>query len=49
MKHDNSGGALVMGVLICAGLGLLGWLVADGLAKFRSHERTVVVKGLAEK
>ena len=49
MKHDNSGGALVLGVLICAGLGLLGWQVADGLAKFRSHERTVVVKGLAEK
>jgi hypothetical protein len=49
MNRDHSSGALVLGVFICIGLGLLGWLVSDGLAKFRSHERTVVVKGLAEK
>lgn len=39
----------VLGAFICAGLALLGWLVADGVTRFRVLNRTVEVKGLSER
>jgi uncharacterized protein len=38
----------VLGAFVCAGLVLLGYLLADGVARFRALDRTVEVKGLAE-
>jgi hypothetical protein len=41
--------ATILGVLLAAGLGLLGYQLADGLLRFKAAERVVSVKGLAER
>ena len=41
--------AMVLAVGIVAGLGLLGWLLGGSLVRFKQFERTVTVKGLAER
>ncbi|MCB1786728.1 MAG: SIMPL domain-containing protein [Gammaproteobacteria bacterium] len=52
MREQSSQGpaaAMVLGVLLAVGLALLGYQLADGLMRFRATERTVTVKGLAER
>lgn len=41
--------ALILGGLLAAGLAFLGLTLADGLLRFKQTERTVQVKGLAER
>ncbi|MFW6093957.1 MAG: SIMPL domain-containing protein [Pseudomonadota bacterium] len=41
--------ALVLGALLALGLGFGGWFVGHGFVEARSLERTVTVKGLAER
>ena len=41
--------ALMLGTLFAIGLSALGWLLADGLLRFKSLDRIVSVKGLAER
>lgn len=48
MSVNRSGaGILSLGIMI--GLGLLGYLVSDGVQQFKLLDRTVVVKGLSER
>jgi len=35
--------------VLCAGLGLLGYFIAEGVVSFRALDRTVMAKGLAER
>lgn len=52
MREQNGQGpaaALVLGVLLAVGLGVLGHQLADGLLRFKGAERAVTVKGLAER
>lgn len=52
MRGQNSqgpAGAMVLGVLLALGLAVLGYQLADGLLRFKATERTVTVKGLAER
>ena len=49
MNGRNAGGALVLGVFLCAGLIALGIIVSNGIMKVKALERTVSVKGLSEK
>ncbi len=49
MKNSSAGGAVILGAFLCAGLTILGYLVAGGLAGIRVPVRTVTVKGLAER
>jgi len=49
MDRKRHGEALILGAFICAGLGLLGYLVAAGFVSFRSLDRTVTAKGLSER
>ena len=41
--------ALILGVLLCLGLALLGHFTAGGIVALRALDRTVTVKGLAER
>lgn len=43
-----SAGKVVAGLLIAAGLAWGGWTIGQGLERFRTADRTVTVKGLAE-
>jgi hypothetical protein len=45
----NSGPSLLLGAVIAVGLALGGWFAGDGLVRSRALERTVEVKGLAER
>lgn len=45
-SHVNS---LILGVSFILGLSALGYLLSDGLMMFKAAERTVTVKGLAER
>lgn len=49
MQQDRRGGALILGVCILLGLVGLGYLLGDALRDFRAFERSVTVKGLAER
>jgi uncharacterized protein len=49
MNDRNVGGALVLGVFLCAGLIALGIIVSNGMMKVKALERTVSVKGLSER
>ncbi len=49
MKNSSASGAVILGAFLCAGLTILGYLVAGGLAGIRMPVRTVTVKGLAER
>ncbi len=48
-EAQGPAGALVLGVLLALGLGVLGYQLADGMLRFKATERTVTVKGLAER
>ncbi|MBU1192368.1 MAG: SIMPL domain-containing protein [Gammaproteobacteria bacterium] len=48
-NNQNVGGALVLGVFLCAGLIGLGYYLADGFLQAKALERTVTVKGLSER
>ncbi len=50
-KSDNgiAPNLFMAGLLVAVGLGVCGWFVAQGLESFRTGERTVTVKGLAER
>lgn len=41
--------AIILSVGLVLGLGLLGWKLGDSLIRFKEFERTVTVKGLAER
>ena len=45
----SSRGALLLGVFICLGLGLLGYLLGHAALEIKGLDRTVVVKGLSER
>lgn len=51
MENKSSGNvaAFILGALLCAGLALLGSLLANGIITIKSLERTVNVKGLSER
>ncbi|MCL1148406.1 SIMPL domain-containing protein [Shewanella sp. 10N.261.52.F9] len=49
MSKNNALPALILGSLLCLGLVMLGNTVGDKLIKMKAMERTVTVKGLAEK
>ncbi|NLZ10641.1 MAG: SIMPL domain-containing protein [Alcaligenaceae bacterium] len=48
MNTSGNKGLIVAGLLLAAGLVWGGWQVGQGLERFRTGERTVTVKGLAE-
>ncbi len=41
--------ALILGALLCAGLLSIGYLLGKSAIEFQEYERTVTVKGLAER
>jgi hypothetical protein len=45
----GAAGIAVAGLLVALGLAAAGWLVGQGFREFRLGERTVAVKGLAER
>ncbi|MFI2812144.1 MULTISPECIES: SIMPL domain-containing protein [Microbulbifer] len=49
MKTPNSAPAAVLGAGILAGLLALGWFAVEAVERFKGYERTVTVKGLAER
>nr|WP_319381542.1 SIMPL domain-containing protein [Thiomicrorhabdus sp.] len=49
MQMHSKFHAVVLGSSLIIGLGLLGWLLGKATIDFKSFERTVTVKGLAEK
>ena len=49
MNKSSAPAALLLGALIALGLGALGYQLADGLLRFKALDRTVSVKGLAER
>jgi hypothetical protein len=49
MDNGNVRSALVTGIFVFAGLGLLGYLLGSSAIKFKEFERTVTVKGLSER
>lgn len=49
MNDTRIKSALVLGLLLCLGLSLLGWTLGSALIRFKEYERTVAVKGLAER
>lgn len=48
-RHSLFAPALALGLLAAIGLGIAGFLVGQGVERFRSGVRTVTVKGLVEK
>jgi hypothetical protein len=48
MNNRNTGGALVLGTLLCVGLVVMGYLISNGITAIKALERTVSVKGLSE-
>ena len=49
MGENNKHSALILGVFILLGLSSLGYLLGNAAIKFKEYERTVKVKGLAER
>lgn len=49
MNQDHRAGALILGVSLFLGLAALGYLLADAVIDFKERERSVTVKGLAER
>jgi len=45
----NDGAALLLGLFVALGLTALGYLLSDGLLRFKALDRTVSVKGLSER
>jgi uncharacterized protein len=49
MNGTKTRDAIILALGLVLGLGLLGWKLGDSLIRFKSFERTVNVKGLAER
>ncbi len=49
MKESRNTEALILGAFICIGLIFLGYFLSTGVVKIKKLDRTVVVKGLAER
>ncbi len=49
MSEKINTGALILGIFIMLGLGILGWQLASAAVKYKSFEITVNVKGLSER
>lgn len=49
MNGKTNSAALILGIFIMLGLGILGWQLASATIKYKSFERTVYVKGLSER
>jgi len=49
VKQNDHGGALILGVFILLGLSALGYLLGNAIIEFKEYERSVIVKGLAER
>ncbi len=49
MNGSRKAEALILGVSICVGLIFLGYFISTGIVKIKKLDRTVVVKGLAER
>ncbi len=49
MNHKNTGSAFILGFFICAGLALMGYLLSSSIMRAKALDRTVTVKGLAER
>lgn len=49
IAEKNATTALILGVCILLGLSSLGWLLGKAAIDYRAHERSVTVKGLAER
>ena len=49
MALENRQNALILGVCIFLGLSALGYLLGNSAIKFKEYERSVTVKGLAER
>lgn len=49
MGENNKYSALILGIFILLGLSSLGYLLGNAAIKFKEYERTVKVKGLAER
>jgi len=49
MNDKTTGAAFALGIFVCIGLALLGYLIAGGFVKLRALERTITVKGLSER
>ena len=49
MDNKGSGPAFVLGVFVCIGLALLGYLISSGITRIKALDRTVTVKGLSER
>lgn len=48
MREHNNASAQILAAGLVLGLGLLGYLLSQTVDRFKSYERTVTVKGLAE-
>lgn len=49
MKEKRIAESFILGSLLCAGLIVSAYLVSQGFTRFKALERTVIVKGLAER
>ncbi|MBK8308538.1 MAG: SIMPL domain-containing protein [Gammaproteobacteria bacterium] len=49
MQTRNTSDALLLGLCLLIGLGLLGYLLGDAAIRYKEYERTVIVKGLSER
>lgn len=49
MNAKNNASAIIVGILLCAGLVGLGYFISFGLITMRALDRTVTVKGLSER
>jgi hypothetical protein len=49
MIAEKNSSALILGVCVLLGLSSLGWLLGQAAIEYRAHERSVTVKGLAER
>ena len=49
MSENTKHSALVSGVFFIVGMAVLGWFLGNAVTKFKGFERTVTVKGLAER
>ncbi|EHA1125629.1 SIMPL domain-containing protein [Vibrio navarrensis] len=49
MKELNSRAALILGISLMLGLGLLGYFLQQTAIQFKAYERVVTVKGLSER
>lgn len=49
MENKNYNGTVLLGIFIFLGLAVLGQFLGSSLIRYREYERTVTVKGLAER